>query len=871
MERVRVFGPAADMSVSSRGHYVQLQNGKFVRSTVIVIPTQTAETISEVREQGKELLNKDRQVEDAQGNAEEAPLDIGNQPAEEALKGSEFLEVDVKDVLMEEQSEQDQGEKGLRFGNASAQLQRPKRTRLHKKSPPDSFYPELQDQKEHGSTSTSLCRLQGWGEWGEDQMMQDMEVWQHQELKDKLQQSWSDWLESVGGGDSGQKLQEMEQFKIEAETLERILEKKEDQVQAKMRALTVQVEKEVLQTRVVSMEEVRAHPEEWKEAFQKEYNTLSAGPVVPISQQEFEDLVTSKTELEILPMKGVATLKPPNRHKARIVVCGNYSTNVPDVDISVGGVCATTIRAAAHVSVVRGWQMGSIDVASAFLQAPRRNQAKVVITEPPSILRALNITSPGERWQVQSALYGMIDSPADWASFHDDDLARMTWTDKGQTLSLKQTSERHLWEVRCNQDEVVGNVLVYVDDLLVTAESKYIKGLFDAIKATWKCSDEEMVTDDRWMGFCGYEFRRSQQGLLIGQMGYTADLLKRRKITETEDVPIQKIIEDKEEEEKHPDDLKKAQALVGELMWLSNRTRGDIAFAIGAASRILHKRPKYACSIAENVLKYINKTKNYVMEYLPEEAAKKRNSKHLPEPRDWKKLEIYSDASFAPPHEGHRSIQGAVVEHCGNVLAWTSTRQAFVTQSTAESELVAFNEAYQVGESTAALLSMFKVEVERLLYGDNRAALSLCSAECGSWRTRHLRLRSAKLREALMEEGGNWRAKHLPGGELVADGLTKGLVGQSFVQFRSFLGLREFQSGSESAVGRVRRLGHVIPQVDRLRQICRVLLVAGSALISSGQQLLQHCVFSCTVVSKGGNKSHRQNKTHNKTATRPKQ
>lgn len=335
--------------------------------------------------------------------------------------------------------------------------------------------------------------------------------------------------------------------------------------------------------------------------------------------------------------------------------------------------------------------MGSIDVASAFLQAPRRNQAKVVITEPPSILRALNITSPGERWQVQSALYGMIDSPADWASFRDDDLARMTWTDKGQTLSLKHTSERHLWEVRCNQDEVVGNVLVYVDDLLVTAESKYIKGLFDAIKATWKCSDEEMVTDDRWMRFCGYEFRRSQQGLLIGQMGYTADLLKRRKITETEDVPIQKIIEDKEEEEKHPDDLKKAQALVGELMWLSNRTRGDIAFAIGAASRILHKRPKYACSIAENVLKYINKTKNYVMEYLPEEAAKKRNSKHLPEPRDWKKLEIYSDASFAPPHEGHRSIQGAVVEHCGNVLAWTSTRQAFVTQSTAESELVAFN------------------------------------------------------------------------------------------------------------------------------------------------------------------------------------
>ena len=163
-------------------------------------------------------------------------------------------------------------------------------------------------------------------------------VWQHQELKDKLQQRWSDWLESAGGEESGQKLQEMEQLKIETEALERIPKRKEDdQRQARMRTLTVQVEKEVLQTRVVNMEEVRANPNEWKEAFKKEYDTLTAGPVTPISQQEFDNLVKSKVEMEILPMKGVATLKPPNRHKARIVVCGNYSTNVPDVDTSVGG------------------------------------------------------------------------------------------------------------------------------------------------------------------------------------------------------------------------------------------------------------------------------------------------------------------------------------------------------------------------------------------------------------------------------------------------------------------------------------------------------------------------------------------------------
>ena len=65
--------------------------------------------------------------------------------------------------------------------------------------------------------------------------------------------------------------------------------------------------------------------------------------------------------------------------------------------------------------------------------------------------------------------------------------------------------EANARKTRCDQNGVVGNVLVYVDDMLVTAE--------------WRCSEEEMVMGDRWMRFCGYEFSSSQQGLLIGHMG----------------------------------------------------------------------------------------------------------------------------------------------------------------------------------------------------------------------------------------------------------------------------------------------------------------------------------------------------------------
>ena len=220
MEKVRVFGPAADMSISSRGHFVQLEDGKFVRSTVIVIPTQTAETLEEVKQQRKKLEDgaQDRVATDAQGNAEDATLDISGNPAEAQ---HEFLEVDLNEVLMETEQHQSQetGEKK-------------KRVRLHKKSPPATFYPELQERP------TSLCSLQGRGEWHSGYLQQDhlqeMEVWQHGELKKQLQECWSNWLEGVGTSEQGkERLQDMEQIKGEIETLERVLETKREEEQVR--------------------------------------------------------------------------------------------------------------------------------------------------------------------------------------------------------------------------------------------------------------------------------------------------------------------------------------------------------------------------------------------------------------------------------------------------------------------------------------------------------------------------------------------------------------------------------------------------------------------------------------------------------------
>ena len=126
--------------------------------------------------------------------------------------------------------------------------------------------------------------------------------------------------------------------------------------------------------------------------------------------------------------------------------------------------------------------------------------------------------------------------------------------------------------------------------------------------------------------------------------------------------------------------------------------------------------------------------------------------------------------------------------------------------STAEAEMMGYVEAASIAESVASLVEVREgvpstvatadsmddgdlvtqeIEfedkpfaeatgevVQRAIYGDNTAAISVLSLPDGPWRTRHLRLRSSSLREKLTRKA-IWALRHVPGSLLVADHLTK--------------------------------------------------------------------------------------------------
>ena len=562
---------------------------------------------------------------------------------------------------------------------------------------------------------------------------------------------------------------------------------------------------EVLQTTTVPLSEVRRELGEWKEAMEREYNSLvhETKAIEPIDISQL-----NQEEIELVPGKLVTVRKAgPNggKKKCRAVVCGNLLQS--DADPSPGNLYASgadgvLIRAVLAHSAQKGWGIGTTDIRTAFLLAPRPKVegTREVIVVPPKVMCEAGVCGQGERWRVHHALYGFASSPAHWAVHRDKTMSGFQWNVGKDQFFLKRTEEGNFWKImkkgdQQNPDTCEGHVIVYVDDIMVLAGDSVRESFFGRLTQEWKCSDIETVNQTTWVRFCGFELRRHPDGigLMVGQKSYTTELLKRHEGIVPRNYPIPRV-DPQEVVEPSPsiEDIRRAQAVTGELLWISVRSRPDISYAVSIMSRGVSKYPKKVQELGEHVLGYLSNTVGTCLVYRP--CSRDHGfTGTLQVPRHERLLEAFADISFAP--QGDKSHQGIIVCMGGSPIQWEASKQAFHTMSTAESELVGYCEAATMLKSTEALLTVIhdahtvNEPFEKVIYGDNSSALSILTNPDGGWRTRHLRLRSSGLRELLREEPQTWKIRHQRGVDLPADMLTKPIVlVKEWLKFWQFLG-----------------------------------------------------------------------------------
>ena len=170
------------------------------------------------------------------------------------------------------------------------------------------------------------------------------------------------------------------------------------------------------------------------------------------------------------------------------------------------------------------------------------------------------------------------------------------------------------------------------------------------------------------------------------------------------------------------------------------------------------KNPAAVNAVGERALDYLAATSDYRLTF-------KRNDGST-------NLQVFTDSSFAP--SSGRSHGAAVVFYKECALVWRSLRQSMVTLSTAESELIEAVEGALLGLSTKGLVEELTGQRPILeIRVDNQSALALTTGSTGSWRARHLRLRTNWLKERVAN--GDIKMRFEPGISQRADLGTKAL------------------------------------------------------------------------------------------------
>ena len=258
--------------------------------------------------------------------------------------------------------------------------------------------------------------------------------------------------------------------------------------------------------------------------------------------------------------------------------------------------------------------------------------------------------------------------------------------------------------------------------------------------------------------------------------------------------------------------LKLAQRIAGECLWLAQRTRVDIAFTTSMMCSLVAADPQKAVAIGRRLLMYLAQTKGY-----------KLRMKAVP---DAPILRIYTDASFAP--EGRNSYGGHILEFRKTPVVWRAGKQQLIAMSSAETELIQVVEGSTYGESFIALIRDLGIRcVGAQVDVDNTAAISLVRGGC-SQRTRHLKVRGAKLNQ-LLQEG--WTLGHCQGLYQKADILTKPLPSARLKFLCELLGLGPTEVGQPAEPPRV----HTVQGFGKVFKVCLVgLLTSLQGVVCKG-------------------------------------
>ena len=405
----------------------------------------------------------------------------------------------------------------------------------------------------------------------------------------------------------------------------------------------------------------------------------------------------------------------------------------------------------------------TVDIAGAYLHANmqrniymrlNKDLTEILIRQFPEYS---NFLEPNKTLIVKldKALYGCVESGKLWYQNISKFLI---------SIGFKQTTtDECIFQKLVNEESI--HIGIYVDDFIITSTNMLlIKEVQQQLKEKY---NDITVNEGKIHTYLGMTLDFSINGEVnIGMEKYIKDILEDKKITTflkyPADLNLYKLrnlplLSKEMQDTLHSD--------VAKLLYLSTRIRPDIALAVNYLCTRVNRYNKDDVNKYYNILKYLNNTKKFKLKL-------KCNGDY--------NINTYADSSFGICPETRLSQTGIIIYIGEAPILFKSTKQRLVTKSSTEAELVACSDAISPTYYIKNLLKELGIEVKSInLYQDNMSTIHLINNNRPtSQRTRHIDIRYFFLRDEKMRKEIN--LKHMPTDQMIADLLTKPIVGEQF-------------------------------------------------------------------------------------------
>jgi hypothetical protein len=452
--------------------------------------------------------------------------------------------------------------------------------------------------------------------------------------------------------------------------------------------------------------------------------------------------------------------------KGRLVAGGHRQLRGGDDDNSSPTVSTEGLLTVLAVSASKGHVLRTVDVEGAYLECDMPSDvymrlgsdvSELLLEADPNF--ASYVRADGSiAVRLRKALYGTVQ-------------ASRLWYEKISGILISNgfrmnSYDKCIFYKRHNGDNIV--LTLHVDDVLVSSTTHLGADYCSSIlKRSFSAINESSGAD---LEYLGIKIQRGRDGVLITMPGYTQDCIQAfskhdRVGTYNSPCDTNLFVVDNDSPPLSAASAEAFHSIVAKVLYLATKVRPDLTTAVSFLCSRVQKSTNEDWKKLKRVISYLATTVNHGILYSRGQPAE---------------LSAYVDAGHGTHAEDGTSRTGIIVTLAGGAVCWRSNRQSLVTLSSTEAELVGLAEGSNYVLWLRNIMRDLQLAVTKptVVYQDNESTIKLIFNEkTKQQRTRHMNCKYFAIRERIRQ--GEIELRHMPGVEIPADMLTKGVEGSA--------------------------------------------------------------------------------------------